>query len=87
MSFIVVDVTDTAEAAAITDDTNSPTEPAAASLLVVVPIMPEVELKLKLVAEPAPKTGVTKVGEVVPAKLPVPDAPDNPTLTWLFVAT
>jgi hypothetical protein len=57
--------------------TSSPTLPAAALLFVVVPIIPEVELKLTLVALAAPMVGVTNVGEVVPAKLPVPEEPDN----------
>jgi hypothetical protein len=33
-----------------------------------------------------PRTGVVKLGLVVPAKLPVPDDPESPTFTWLFVA-
>jgi hypothetical protein len=39
-----------------------------------------------LVAVATPKVGVTKVGEVVPAKEPVPLAPDRPTPTLFIVA-
>lgn len=62
----------------------SPTLPAAALSLVVVPIIPEVELNVKLVADAAPKVGVTKVGEVERTVLPVPvevTTPVPPLLT------
>jgi hypothetical protein len=68
-----------------TELTNSPTLPDAALLLVVVPIIPEVEVKVKLVAEAAPSTGVTNVGDVEPTKLPVPVAPESPLPTALIV--
>lgn len=50
----------------------SPTLPAAALLLVVVPISSEVEEKDRLVAEAAPKTGVTRVGLVERTLFPEP---------------
>jgi len=77
ISLLVLLVQLTALATAITLLIYSPTLPAAALLFVVVPIIPEVELKVTLVALAAPNTGVINVGEVEKTKLVdvVPVAP------------
>jgi hypothetical protein len=80
-----VEVNETAAPTSTVLDISSPTLPAAASLFVVVPMMPEVLLNVMLVALAAPRVGVTKVGDVEPAKLPVPVCPLNPTFTILLV--
>ncbi len=68
------------------DDTNSPTFPADALSFVAVPtIPPVVGLNATLVAVAAPRTGVTNVGDVDPAKFPLPVAPVSPLSTALFV--
>ena len=60
MTFAGVEfVSDTADPEAITLDMISPTLPAAALSFVVVPIMPEVELKVTLVADAAPRLAPT----------------------------
>lgn len=71
-SLAVILTRETAEATAIVLVTNSPTLSAAALLLVVVPMIPEVLEKVKLVADAAPKTGVTKVGLVLNEIAPEP---------------
>jgi hypothetical protein len=63
---------DVADACKIILDISSPTEPAAALSLVVVPITPDVEVKAMLVALAAPRTGVTNVGLVVKEIAPEP---------------
>ena len=80
--FGVLVVALTALAAAITLETNSPTLPAAALSLVVVPIISDVEVKSILVAEAAPNTGVTSVGDVLKtvATVPVEDVTPVPPL-------
>ena len=55
----------------------SPTLPASALSLVVVPIIPAVEVKNMLVAEATPIVEVTRLGEVEPTNAPVPLLPDN----------
>jgi len=60
MSLEVNVVKDVAEANAIVLVTNCPTDNAAALSLVVVPIIPAVLVKVKLVAEAAPRVGVVK---------------------------
>lgn len=62
----------TADPTKTVDDINSPTLPAAALLFVVVPIIPDVEVKLILVALADPKTGVINVGLLAKTKAPVP---------------
>ncbi len=66
---------------------NSPTEPAAASLFVVVPIIPDVLLKDKLVADTTPNVGVTSVGELEPTKAPVPVWPLSVVSTIFLAVT
>lgn len=56
----------------IEEDINSPTLPAAAALFVIVPIIPLVLEKDKLVALAAPMVGVTNVGDVASTILPDP---------------
>lgn len=69
-------------------DITSPTSPAVGLSAALVPIIPPVVgLNANEVAVAAPKTGVIKVGEVVPANFTVPIAPASPTFTELFVAT
>ena len=79
-------VSDTAAPTNTVLDISSPTLPAAASLLVVVPMMPDVLENARLVAEAAPRTGVISVGDVAPTKFPVPVWPLNGVFTALFVA-
>ena len=79
-------VSDTAAPTSTVLDISSPTLPAAASLLVVVPMMPDVLEKARLVAEATPRTGVISVGDVAPTKFPVPVRPLNDVFTALFVA-
>jgi hypothetical protein len=77
----------TPEAFGITLDTNSPTFPALALSAAVVPIIPPVVgLNANDVAVATPRIGVTNVGEVDPAKVPVPVWPLSETSTLLFVA-
>lgn len=59
--FEVLDVSDVALPLLRDAEAHSPTLPAAALLFVVVPIISEVELKDKLVAEAAPRVGVVNV--------------------------
>lgn len=82
----VAAVNDTGVALGITLEIISPTLPAAALLLVVVPIIPDVELNEMLVALAAPNIGVTNVGLVEPANVPVPVCPERVVFTALLVA-
>ncbi len=72
--------------ASTTLDRNCPTLPEAALLFVVVPIIPVVDVNVRLVADAAPSAGVTNVGELLPTKLPVPVLPESPTFTEFTVA-
>jgi hypothetical protein len=62
--------------------------PNAVPIPVPKPEIPEIESPVQLVKLPlagVPSAGLAKVGELEPTKLPVPDCPDNPLLTALFV--
>lgn len=69
---VAVDVNETALPCGISDSIISPTLPAAALSFVVVPIIPEVDENVMLVAEAAPSTGVTSVGDVANTSEPLP---------------
>jgi hypothetical protein len=67
-------------------ETNSPTLPAAALLLVVVPTTSVVLENARLVALAAPNMGVTSVGELEPTKVPLPVDPLKERFSILLVA-
>lgn len=80
-------VVEIAPAANTVLDTNSPTLPVAALLLVTVPMTSPVLENARLVAEAAPNMGVTSVGELAPTNVPLPVEPFKLTFKILLVAT